>query len=209
MHRTSRRTFATVNATLTTISDFVDTEVAAIKAKTDNLPTDPADASDIAASFGTVNATLSTIAGYIDTEVAAIKAKTDNLPTDPADASDIAAAFATVNGTLGTIAGYIDTEVAAILADTDELQTKLIPLVELTSNGYQFTDEALAQVPSGSSPAAVATAVWAESTRTLTAGTNIVLAKGRRRYRLQRSHRQRKSTPRRIKRWPMSASRRR
>src|SRR6185503_2419005 len=57
---------------------LLDTEVAAIKAKTDNLPSDPADASDIAASFSTVNATLATIAGYIDTEVAAIKAKTDN-----------------------------------------------------------------------------------------------------------------------------------
>jgi len=68
---------------------LVDTEVAAIKAKTDNLPVDPADASDIAASFATVNSTLSTIAGYIDTEVAAIKAKTDNLPAAPAAVSDI------------------------------------------------------------------------------------------------------------------------
>ncbi len=52
---------------------------AAIKAKTDNLPSDPADASDIAAAFGTVNSNLSTIAGYIDTEVAAIKTVTDKL----------------------------------------------------------------------------------------------------------------------------------
>lgn len=36
-------------ASITTIDDFLDTEIAAIKAKTDNLPTDPADASDIAA----------------------------------------------------------------------------------------------------------------------------------------------------------------
>jgi hypothetical protein len=60
------------------------TEALAVKAKTDNLPADPADASDIAASFSTVNATLATIAGYVDTEVAAIKAKTDNLPASPA-----------------------------------------------------------------------------------------------------------------------------
>lgn len=33
---------------LNTIDDFLDTEVAAIKAKTDNIPADPADASDIA-----------------------------------------------------------------------------------------------------------------------------------------------------------------
>jgi hypothetical protein len=53
--------FTTVNASLTTIAGYVDTEVAAIKAKTDNLPADPADASDIAASFATVNATLATL----------------------------------------------------------------------------------------------------------------------------------------------------
>ena len=104
-----------------TLTAYVDTEVAAIKAKTDNLPNDPADASDIAALFSTVNTTLATIASYIDTEVAAIKAKTDNLPNDPADASDIAASFSTVNTTLATIASYIDTEVTAIKSKTDNL----------------------------------------------------------------------------------------
>ncbi len=59
-------------------------DTAAIKAKTDNLPSDPADASDVASSFSTVNSTLSTIAGYVDTEVAAIKAKTDLIPASPA-----------------------------------------------------------------------------------------------------------------------------
>lgn len=59
-------------------------EIAAIKAKTDNLPSDPADASDVAGAFSTVNGTLATIAGYLDTEIAAIKAKTDNLPGSPA-----------------------------------------------------------------------------------------------------------------------------
>ncbi len=69
---------------LDTVDDFLDTEIAAIKAKTDNLPPDPADASDVAGSFATVNATLATIAAYIDTEVAAIKAKTDLIPASPA-----------------------------------------------------------------------------------------------------------------------------
>ena len=75
-----------------TLTAYVDTEVAAIKAKTDNLPNDPADASDIAASFSTVNTTLATIASYIDTEVTAIKSKTDNLPANPAAAGDIPSA---------------------------------------------------------------------------------------------------------------------
>lgn len=76
-------------ASVDTIDDYVDTEVAAIKAKTDNLPSDPADASDIAASFTSIANTLTTISSYIDTEVAAIKAKTDNLPASPAAVSDI------------------------------------------------------------------------------------------------------------------------
>lgn len=67
-------------ATLATIAGYLDTEVAAIKAKTDNLPADPADASDIAASFTTVNTKLDTIDDFVDTEVAAIKAKTDLIP---------------------------------------------------------------------------------------------------------------------------------
>lgn len=106
---------------LDTVDDLLDTEIAAIKAKTDNLPADPADASDIAASFASIASTLSTIAGYVDTEVSAIKAKTDNLPADPADASDVAASFASIASTLSTIAGYLDTEVAAIKAKTDQL----------------------------------------------------------------------------------------
>lgn len=114
---------ANLDSQLAAIDDFIDTEVAAIKAKTDNLPSDPADASDIAAAFSTVNSTLATIAAYIDTEVAAIKAKTDNLPSDPADASEIAASFSSIASTLSTIAAYIDTEVAAIKSKTDNLPT--------------------------------------------------------------------------------------
>lgn len=128
-----------------TIDDFVDTEVAAIKAKTDNLPSDPADASDIAASFSTVNSKLDAIDDYVDTEIAAIKAKTDNLPSDPADASDIAASFSTVNSTLSTIAGYIDTEVAAIKAKTDNLPA---------------SPAATSDIPSA---ATIADAVWDEA----------------------------------------------
>ncbi len=130
---------ATVSGKVDTIDDLIDTEVAAIKAKTDNLPADPADASDIAAAFSTVNTKLDAIDDFIDTEVAAIKAKTDNLPADPADASDVAASFSTVNSTLATLAGYVDTEVAAIKVVTDRLSGMLVQdgLV------YQFTTNAL------------------------------------------------------------------
>lgn len=42
---------AALKTLIDAVDDYVDTEVAAIKAKTDNLPSDPADASDIAAAF--------------------------------------------------------------------------------------------------------------------------------------------------------------
>lgn len=73
---------------LQAIDNFIDTEVAAIKAKTDNLPADPADASDIAASFTTVNSKLDTIDDFLDTEVAAIKTKTDQLTFTAANQVD-------------------------------------------------------------------------------------------------------------------------
>lgn len=116
-----------------TVDNFVDTEVGAIKTvvdaikvKTDNLPTDPADASDIATAFGVTNGKIDTVGGYVDTEVGAIKTvvdaiklKTDNLPSDPASASVVAAAFVTTNGKIDAVDDYIDTEVAAIKTKTD------------------------------------------------------------------------------------------
>jgi hypothetical protein len=99
----------------------LEATVQSVKAKTDLLPSDPADASDIAGAFSTVNTTLAAIAAYIDTEVAAIKAKTDALPSDPADASEIAASFTAIAASLATLSGYVDTEVAAIKAKTDNL----------------------------------------------------------------------------------------
>lgn len=81
---------AEVHALLTTVAGYVDSEVAAIKAKTDNLPVDPADESSIQAS-------LTIIGNYIDTEVLAIKAKTDLIPATPSahSAADVAALILT------------------------------------------------------------------------------------------------------------------
>lgn len=83
----------------------LDTQLSGINSKTTNLPSDPADASDIAGAFSTVTSTLSTIAGYIDTEVAAIKAKTDNIPASPAAVSDIPTANANADALLDRAAG--------------------------------------------------------------------------------------------------------
>jgi hypothetical protein len=137
-----------------TIDDFLDTEIAAIKAKTDNLPSDPADASDIASSFSTVNTKLDTIDDFLDTEVAAIKAKTDNLPSDPADQSALEAVIEAVDN-------FVDTEVAAIKSVTDKLDTAL----EQDGAVYRFTENALEEAPSaggGATAAQIADAVWDE-----------------------------------------------
>lgn len=53
--------------------------IGAVKTKTDNLPADPADASDIAAAFVTVNSKLDAIDDYVDSEVSAIKNVTDKI----------------------------------------------------------------------------------------------------------------------------------
>lgn len=147
----------------------VDTVVDAIQAKTDNLPSDPADASVIAGRFDTLDTNLATV----DTVADAIKAKTDNLPSDPADQSliidatnSILSAVSTVDGnvdailvdtgtdipaTLATIGGYLDTEIAAIKAKTDNLPA---------------SPAATGDIPSA---ATIAAAVWAsvlDGTRT-------------------------------------------
>jgi hypothetical protein len=69
----------TISTKIDTIDDFLDTEIAAIKAKTDNLPSDPADASDVAAAIAAISAKIDTVDDFLDTEIAAIKAKTDSL----------------------------------------------------------------------------------------------------------------------------------
>lgn len=62
-----------VTGAVGSVAGLTASDVNAIKLKTDNLPSDPADASDVAGAFSTVNTTLATISSYIDTEVAAIK----------------------------------------------------------------------------------------------------------------------------------------
>jgi len=95
-----------IESKIDTIDDFLDSEVAAIladtnelqtdwanggrldllidaiKAKTDNLPSDPADQSAL-------ETLLNAIDDFLDTEIAAIKAKTDNLPASPASTGDV------------------------------------------------------------------------------------------------------------------------
>ena len=73
-------------AALATVDDFLDTEIAAILADTNELQTD------------WVNG------GRLDLLIDAIKAKTDNLPSDPADQSAVEAAITAATSTLATSA---------------------------------------------------------------------------------------------------------
>lgn len=116
-----------------TLTAYVDTEVAAIKAKTDNLPSDPADASDIAASLttitGYIDTEVATILAAVDTEIAAIKAKTDNLPASPAATSDIP----------GTAA--IATAIFAVAVETGHDLTTVLRAIYAAIRGRSVADD--------------------------------------------------------------------
>lgn len=132
--------FAALKTLIDVIDDFLDTEVAAIKAKTDGLPSDPADASVIAGRFDTLdtnvadlptNAELATALGTADdavlAQVALVKAKTDNLPTDPADQSLVIAATDAILTAVNTKASQVsvddlptNAELATALAAADD-----------------------------------------------------------------------------------------
>jgi hypothetical protein len=86
-------------ANLATVAGYLDTEISAILADTNELQTDWVDG------------------GRLDLIIDAINAKTTNLPSDPADASVIAARFDTLDTNLATV----DTVVDSILVDTAEI----------------------------------------------------------------------------------------
>jgi len=144
--RTYPATSYVVEETAYRFSSTDRANLTAVKAKTDNLPSDPADASDIAASFTIVNNTLATMSGYIDTEVAAIKAKTDNLPPDPADASDIAASFNTVLTYLSNISSAVVAASNGAVADTGATTTVFKTNI---SKANDFYNDALIVFTSG------------------------------------------------------------
>ena len=137
----------------------IDTVVDAIKAKTDNLPTDPADQSAVEAAITAATsplataANLATVAGYLDTEIAAILADTNELQTDWTNGGrlDLILDATATQTSLNTIDDFLDTEVAAIKAVTDKIDTGLV----LDGAVYQFTANALELGPSGSGGSSV------------------------------------------------------
>lgn len=109
---------AAKNDVLTPLA-VVDALVDAIKAKTDNLPSDPADqlSLDAALALLATAANLAVVDGIVD----AIKAKTDLLPASPAATGDIPTATqiadAVLNDTGAGNTGLIPTKLNLIAAD--------------------------------------------------------------------------------------------
>lgn len=97
--------------TLSSAYDGIGLDLSAVKAKTDNLPADPASNTQVNTRMATFSYTAPDNAG-----VASIKAKTDNLPADPASNTQVNTRMATFSYTAPDNAG-----ITAIKAKTDGL----------------------------------------------------------------------------------------
>lgn len=107
----------------------VDTVVDAIQAKTDALPTDPADQSLIIAATDAVMARLGAPAGAsVSADVAAVKAQTAAIETDTAEIG-AAGAGLTALATAANLA-TVDTVVDGIKAKTDSLTFTVAGVVD-------------------------------------------------------------------------------
>ena len=132
--------FATTNGKIDTVDDFLDTEVAAILADTNELQADWANGGRLDLLLDSVISKVDVVDGIVDT----ILVDTNELQTDwvnggrldllldsaisKIDVVDgivddiLVDTGTTLDGKLDTIDDFLDTEVAAILADTNELQ---------------------------------------------------------------------------------------
>lgn len=168
---TSRASQTSVN----TINNFVDTEVAAIKAKTDNLPSNPAASTDIISAATIADAVWDEVlSGHL---TAGTTGNALNAAGSSGDPWSTALPGAYGAGTAGKIVGdnlnatilsrasqtsvdtvddFLDTEIAAIKAKTDTLPA---------------TPASTSDIPSA---AANATAVWASGSRTLSSFGTLV-----------------------------------
>jgi hypothetical protein len=101
-----------------------DSQIDAIKAKTDNLPSDPASNTQVNTRLATSGYTAPDNAG-----ISAVKAKTDNLPADPASNTQVNTRLATASYTTPDNAG-----IAAIKVKTDNLPAA--PAIEGNVQGH-------------------------------------------------------------------------
>jgi hypothetical protein len=151
----------------------VDTVVDAIQAKTDNLPSDPADASVVAGLIAGVDAKVD----IIDSNVDAVLGDTNELQTDWANggrldnildarASQTSVDDLPTNAELATALGTADDAVLAQVALLKAVTDKLDDTLEDDGGTYRFTANALEEGPGGGSAptaAEIADAVWEEA----------------------------------------------
>ena len=176
---------ANLDTQLSTIDDFLDTEVAAIKAKTDNLPSDPADASDVAALIAAVSTKVDTIDDFLDSEIAAIKAKTDQFVFTVANQVD-ANALTGGGGGSGLDAAGVRAAIGLASANLDTQLDALPTNAELATSQAAADDATLAAIAAlnNLSQANIRTAVGLGSANldtqiaTLATPTNITAATG-------------------------------
>ncbi|MGH7605415.1 MAG: hypothetical protein ACRENK_15645 [Gemmatimonadaceae bacterium] len=168
-------------------------DIALIKAKTDNLPSDPADGSLIIAATDAIMGRLGTPAGSsvsvdlaaVKTDTAAIKAKTDNLPASPAAVSDIPTAADNAGAvwdedmsghtTAGTAGKELSDAGAAGSPPSasdiaDEVQTRTIAAVTVvnglaanTVDASALASDAVTEIQSGLATASAVAAVAAKT----------------------------------------------
>jgi len=101
-----------------------DSQIDAIKAKTDNLPSDPASNTQVNTRLATSGYTAPDNAG-----ISAVKAKTDNLPADPSSNTQVNTRLATASYITPDNAG-----IAAIKVKTDNLPAA--PAIEGNVQGH-------------------------------------------------------------------------
>lgn len=160
----------------------LDTQLSAINSKTTNLPSDPADASDIAAAFSTVNSTLSTLA--TSASLASVSAVTDllNGMIEVGSGSPTYYRYKVTALEQAPTGGSAPS--AATIADAvwDEARSGHVSAGSFGEGVASVTGSvgsvATGGIVAGSFGANALDAVWSTATRLLTAGTNIVLAKG-------------------------------
>jgi hypothetical protein len=131
----------------TGILDLIRDQAVAIKLKTDLLPADPADASDIAASFTTVNTKLDTIDDLVDTEIGAIKTVVDSVQVDTNDIQSRLPA-ALVGGRMDANLGAINNSTTALTAFHRAVKGNVIGTVGTGSTTTNIVSSSL--TPAGS-----------------------------------------------------------
>ena len=149
------QTAGDIYASQVAIAGYIDTEVSAIKAKTDNLPSDPADQSAVesaitaATSPLATQASVNTIDDFLDTEIAAIKTKTDQLTFTTANKVDSTAELDSATQTKVTnienASGYLLAVLAGACADPQTASETYA----ITVFGSTFTVDMAGQTSAG------------------------------------------------------------